>query len=41
MEVLGPAGVSIIAFAGVIFALAAGYSVEQAIRGALGLPRGR
>ncbi len=38
---LGPAGLAIIAFVGVVSSLAAAYSVEQAIRNAFGLPSTR
>lgn len=41
MATFGPAGMAIIAFVGVISTLAAAYSVEQAVRSALGLPAGR
>ncbi len=41
MTVLGPAGIIIIAFVGFISALAATYSIEEAVRGAVRSPRGR
>jgi hypothetical protein len=41
MAALGPAGIAIIGFVGVISALAAAFSVEQAIRTALRLPAAR
>jgi hypothetical protein len=41
MTAMGPAGLAIIAFVGVISSLAAAFSLEQAIRTAIGIPRGR